>query len=56
MSNNIESKIRHTERRIYRLNRDASKAYKRSHNIIAVNLMNKLVQEEMKLERLRGVR
>ena len=40
---NLESVINRTERRILKLNREADKAYKRNHNIIAVNMLNKVV-------------
>lgn len=53
---NLESVINRTERRILKLNREADKAYKRNHNIIAVNMLNKVVFLESLLEKLKELK
>lgn len=53
---NLESVINRTERRILKLNRKADKAYKRNHNIIAVNMLNKVVFLESLLEKLKELK
>ena len=51
----IKHNIRHLERRIPRLRKQATSAYKRNHNIIAVDCLNLAYWCERKLEYWHGV-
>ena len=48
--------IRHYENRIVKLNREAERAYKRNHNIIAVNCLNRAYWCERKIEYWKGIK
>ncbi|MFQ6703714.1 MAG: hypothetical protein ACLRFP_01355 [Alphaproteobacteria bacterium] len=52
----INHNIRHLERRILRLQKYADRAYKRNHNIIAVDFLNRAYWCERKLEYWKGIK
>lgn len=56
MSKNINSRIRHLKNRIRRLRRDAEKAERRMHFIIATTLLNRANFLETELNRLEQIR
>ena len=48
--------IRHLERRITKLQKQAYRAYKRNHNIIAVDCLNLAYWCERKIEYWKGIK
>lgn len=52
----INHNVRHLERRILRLQKQADRAYKRNHNIIAVDFLNRAYWCERKLEYWKGIK
>lgn len=52
----INHNIRHLHRRITKLQKQADRAYKRNHNIIAVDCLNLAYWCERKIEYWKGIK